>query len=287
MKKLTLVAAVATAVVALSSCGNSTPKAELDNRVDSMSYAIGMSQTQGLKDYLVNRVGVDTAYIDEFVKGLIDGAQAGDDKKKAAYYAGIQIGQQIGTQMVKGIEREVFGADSTQHISMKNLLAGFISGTTGKGGKMTMDQAAQTAQRLVEQIKAETNMKQYGANKTACEKFMAAKKAEAGVVALPSGVLYKIIKKGEGKVAADTSMVKLNYEGKTIDGKTFDKSKEPVSLRANQLIPGFTDALTNMPAGSTWEVYIPQERAYGAHEAGPQIKPYSALVFTIEVLEVK
>ena len=84
MKKLTVVASVAIAAAALTSCGNSTPKADLKNDVDSMSYAIGMAQTQGLKDYLVGRMGVDTTYIDEFVRGLNEGANAGDDKKKAA-----------------------------------------------------------------------------------------------------------------------------------------------------------------------------------------------------------
>ena len=95
MKKIILVALVAIAAATFMSCGNSTPKADLKSDVDSMSYAMGMSQTQGLKDFLVGRMKVDTTYMDEFIKGLNDGANAGDDKKKAAYYAGIQIGQQI------------------------------------------------------------------------------------------------------------------------------------------------------------------------------------------------
>ena len=123
---------MAIAAAMLSSCGNSTPKASLKSDVDSMSYAIGVGQAQGLKEYLVYRMGVDTTYMDEFVKGLNEGASAGDDKKKAAYYAGIQIGQQISTQLVKGINHEVFGDDSTQTVSMKNLMAGFIGSVTGK-----------------------------------------------------------------------------------------------------------------------------------------------------------
>ena len=85
-----------------------------------MSYAMGYSQTQGLKEFMVGRMNVDTTW-DEFVKGVNDGANAGDDKKKTAYYAGIQIGQQISNMMIKGIQqREVFGDDSTKTISMKN-----------------------------------------------------------------------------------------------------------------------------------------------------------------------
>src|SRR5574344_2200141 len=90
MKKLMYVAAMAIAAATVSSCGNSTPKADLKSDVDSMSYAIGMAQTQGLKEYLVQNLGVDTTYMDDFIKGLNEGANAGDDKKKAAYYAGIQ-----------------------------------------------------------------------------------------------------------------------------------------------------------------------------------------------------
>ena len=141
MRKFTFAAIAAIAAVTLYSCGYSAPKANLKTDVDTVSYAIGMAQTNGLKDYLVNRLDIDTAYMDEFIKGLNEGANAGDDKKKAAYYAGIQIGQQISNQMVKGINRELFGDDSTKTISLKNFMAGFISGTTGKGGLMTVDSA--------------------------------------------------------------------------------------------------------------------------------------------------
>ena len=91
MKKLTFVAVMAIAAAAFTSCGHSTPKANLRTDVDTMSYAMGMAQTQGLKEFLVGRMGVDTTYMDQFFKGLCDGANAGDDKGKAAYYAGIQL----------------------------------------------------------------------------------------------------------------------------------------------------------------------------------------------------
>ena len=77
---------MAIVAASFSACGNGTPKANLKNDIDTMSYAIGMAQTQGLKEYLVQRLGVDTAYMDDFIKGLNDGANAGDDKKQAAYY---------------------------------------------------------------------------------------------------------------------------------------------------------------------------------------------------------
>jgi len=288
MKKIILVALVAIAAATFMSCGNSTPKADLKSDVDSMSYAMGMSQTQGLKDFLVGRMKVDTTYMDEFIKGLNDGANAGDDKKKAAYYAGIQIGQQISNQMIKGINTEVYGQDSTKSISLKNFMAGFVAGTTGKTGdiKMTIAQAQMIAQSKMMLIKSKNMEKQYGPYKAAGEKWLATNKTKAGVKTLPSGVQYKVIKVGNGPLPKDTSTVKVNYEGRTIDGKVFDSSYkrgQPITLRANQVIKGWTEALVHMPAGSVWEVYIPQNLAYGDRQQG-QIKPYSTLIFKIELL---
>ena len=288
MKKFTFAAVAAVAAIMISSCGNGTPKASLKSDVDTMSYAIGMAQTQGMKDYLVGSLGVDTAYMNEFIKGLNEGVNAGDNKKKAAYYAGIQIGQQISNRMMKGINHEVFGDDSTKTISLKNFMAGFISGTTGQKGLMTIEEAQETAQRMMQEIKAKEMEKTYGPNKEAGEKFLAANAKKDGVKTLPSGVQYKVIKEGTGAVPTDTSMVKVHYEGRLINDSIFDSSYkrgEPTLFRANQVIKGWTEALCQMPEGSVWEVYIPQQLAYGEREQG-QIKPFSALIFKIELLEV-
>ena len=288
MKKITFAAIVAVAAVMISSCGNTTPRASLKNEVDTLSYAIGMAQTQGLKEYLIGSLDVDTAYMDEFIKGLNEGANAGDNKKKAAYYAGIQIGQQIANRMVKGINHEVFGDDSTKTISLKNFMAGFISGTTGKKGLMTVDSAQMVAQRLISTVKAKELEKTYGPNKEAGEKFLAENAKKEGVKTLPSGVQYKVLKEGTGAIPADTSLVKVNYEGRLINDSIFDSSYqrgEPTTFRANQVIRGWTEALCHMPAGSVWEVYIPQELGYGEREQNV-IKPFSTLIFKIELLEV-
>ncbi|MDE6353900.1 MAG: FKBP-type peptidyl-prolyl cis-trans isomerase N-terminal domain-containing protein [Prevotella sp.] len=212
MKKLTVVAAMAIAAATITSCGNSTPKANLKNDVDTLSYAFGMSQTDGLKDYLM-RQGVDTAYVNEFVKGLNEGANAGENKKKAAYYAGIQVGQMISTQWVKGLNYQLFGNDSTQTVSLQNIMAGFVSGTTGKKGLMTMEQAQMLFQTKQQQVKAKAMEAQYGENKEAGEKFLAENAKKEGVKTLESGVQYKVIKEGNGAIPADTSMVKVRYEG--------------------------------------------------------------------------
>ena len=289
MKKFTFVAAMAIAAASIvSSCGNSTSsKPNLKDDVDTLSYAFGLARTQGLKQYLA-QMDVDTTYMDAFVKGLKDGANAGDDKKKAAYYKGLEIGNMISQQWVKGINTELFGQDSTKSISLQNLLAGFIQGATGKKGLMTVEQAGQVAQVKMMAIKAKQLEVQYGPLRKKGEAWMAANAKKPGVKTLPSGVQYKVIKEGAGAMPKDTSLVKVNYEGRLIDGTVFDssyKNGQPVTLRANQVIKGWTEALVHMPAGSVWEVYIPQELAYGEREQG-QIKPYSPLVFKIELLSV-
>ena len=289
MKNFTFAAIAAVSAVMMFACGNGTPKANLKSDVDTVSYAIGMAQTQGLKDYLVGRLGIDTTYMDDFIKGLNEGANAGDDKKRAAYYAGIQIGQQISNQMVRGINHELFGDDSTKTISLKNFMAGFVAGTTGKGGLMTVDSAQQVAQEMMRAIKAKNMEKEFGPNKEAGEKYLAANAKKEGVKTFEDGVQYKVIKEGTGALPKDTSLVKVHYEGKTIEGKVFDSSYErgkPAEFRANQVIKGWTEALVHMPAGSIWEVYIPQELAYGERQQGADIKPFSALIFKIELLEV-
>ena len=258
------VAAMAIVAAGFTACGNSAPKASLKSDVDTLSYAIGMAQTQGLKEYLVGSLDVDTAYMSEFIKGLNEGVNAGDNKKKAAYYAGIQIGQQISNRMMKGINHEIFGEDSTKTISMKNFMAGFISGTTGKKGLMTVEEAQEVAQRKMKEVKAKELEKTYGPNKEAGEKFLAANAKKDGVKTLPSGVQYKVIKEGTGAIPTDTSLVKVNYEGRLINDSIFDSSYkrgEPTTFRANQVIKGWS--LLRLNLRNNEEDYIDGTRPCG------------------------
>ena len=288
MKKFSIIAAVVLAAI-MGSCTNGTPKANLKDDIDTLSYAFGMAQTQGLKDYLTMRMDVDTTYIDEFIKGLNEAANSGDRKKKAAYYAGLQIGQQISQQMLKGINYEIFGDDSTRTISLKNFMAGFVSGTTGKDGLMTVEEASQTAQTMIQSVKARVMEEKYGEWKKQCEDYMANIAKKEGIKELGDGVYYEVITEGKGAIPSDTSRVSVNYEGKLLNDTIFDSSykrNEPAKFRCNQVIPGWTKALTNMPVGSTWMVYIPQEQAYGDRDTG-KISPFSCLIFKIELLGIE
>lgn len=287
MKKLSFFFAVAVAAV-IASCGNGTPKANLKTDIDTLSYVRGLSMTQGLHQYL-EQMGVDSTQMNEFIKGLNEGVNAGDDQKKSAYYIGVQIGQQISQQMIKGINYEIFGEDSTQTISLKNFMAGFVCGTLQKDGIMTMDEANLYAREKQSEIKAAQMEKLYGPWKEENEAFMSKMAKKDGIQKLDNGVYYEIIEEGNGEIPADTSRVKVHYEGRLINDTVFDSSyrrNEPTTFRCNQVIPGWTNALTHMPVGSKWKVYIPQSQAYGDREAG-QIKPFSTLVFTIELLNIE
>ncbi|GCB33437.1 FKBP-type peptidyl-prolyl cis-trans isomerase [Bacteroides faecalis] len=289
MKKVSIFMAIA-AAASLASCTAQAPKANLKSDIDSLSYSIGMAQTQGLKDYLVGRMGVDTAYMAEFIKGLNEGADK-TSKKEIAYMAGLQIGQQINgaNGMIKNINQELFAGDSLKTISKDNFIAGFIAGTLEKGGLMSMDEAQIYTRTAMEAVKAKAMEEKYADNKAAGEKFLAENKTKDGVKTTPSGLQYKVITQGTGAIPADSSKVKVNYKGTLIDGTEFDSSykrNEPATFRANQVIKGWTEALTMMPVGSKWELYIPQELAYGARESG-QIKPFSTLVFEVELVEIE
>lgn len=155
---------------------------------------------------------------------------------------------------------------------------------------MTKEEAQTFMQTQMDAVKAKAMEKKYADNKAAGEKFLAENKTKEGVVTTPSGLQYKIITKGTGEIPADSSKVKVNYKGTLIDGTEFDSSykrKEPATFRANQVIKGWTEALTMMPVGSKWELYIPQELAYGARETGGQIKPFSTLIFEVELVGIE
>ena len=289
---------MAIAAAVMTGCGNSAPKADLKSDVDSLSYAFGIAQGQRQKDYAIQGLRVDSAYMNDFIKGMTEGANAGEDKAKAAYFAGLQIGQQISMGMMKNLNMQVFGDDSTKTLSMKNYMAALIATLTNQKGIYTPEQAEKAVEALMSSIKAD----QYKDDKKKNDEYVAtyAKGADVkkidvnttvGTENVKGTVYYKVLKAGTGAIPADTSHVKLHYEGKLIDGSVFDSSykrNEPVTMVPTQVVPGFKAALTNMPVGSTWEVVIPQELAYGANSnPGSPIKPFSTLIFKIESIAIE
>lgn len=292
MKKVTFMMTLA-AAAALTSCTAQAPKANLSTDIDSLSYAIGMARTEGLDQFLMQQ-GIDSTQMAEFIKGFNEGA-AKIDKKDVAYMTGLQVGQMVSKQWVEGFNQQIFGNDSTQSLSRENLLAGFIAGVVGKG-QMDKMFAQGYMQSQMEVVREKALKKQYADVIAEGEKFLAENKAKEGVVTTESGLQYKILTKGTGEIPADTSYVQVNYKGTLIDGTEFDSSykrkdkdgkSQPATFRANQVIKGWTEALTMMPVGSKWELYIPYDLAYGSRETGSQIKPFSTLIFEVELLGIE
>ena len=291
MKKVSILLFLAIAVIVGSSCTAQAPKASLKNEVDSLSYAIGLSSGQGLKQHLMMNMNVDSAYVNYFIKGFIEASNAKkDNKKKAAYLAGLQLGQQFGVGMVDGVTNEFINlyGDSAIKVSKADLLAGFLSEIDAKGGKMTVEEAQTYAQTTTENLRNAKMEREFGANRDASILFLEENKTKAGVVTLPSGLQYKVIKEGKGAKPVSTDVVKVHYKGTLIDGTEFDSSysrNEPSEFGVTHVIQGWTEALQLMPVGSKWELYIPQELAYGSADRDP-IRPYSTLVFEMELLDI-
>ena len=287
MKKIVLFAAIA-AAAGLASCTAQAPKANMKSEIDSLSYMMGVTNTQGLSDFAAQRLGVDSANYADFVRGIQDGIHK-SSKQEKAYIAGIQIGQQVGGDMFEQISLQVFGNDSTQTLSKDNFLAGFIAAVKN-GAVVSVEDARTYVETHTEAIKAKALEAKYGENKAAGIKFLEENKTKEGVITTESGLQYKVIKAGNGEIPTKESSVKVNYKGTLIDGTEFDSSYKrnaPATFRADQVIKGWTEALTMMPVGSKWELYIPQELAYGSRETGGLIKPFSTLIFEVELLEIE
>jgi len=126
-------------------------------------------------------------------------------------------------------------------------------------------------------------------NKAKGEKFLAGNAKKEGVTTTASGLQYLVLKSGNGKKPKATDTVKVNYEGKLIDGTVFDSSYKrgkPVSFPLNQVIKGWTEGLQLMPVGSKYRLFLPSELAYGAHGAGSRIGPNTTLIFDVELLSI-
>ena len=258
------------------------------SRSDSVSYAAGMNYTIGLIPYLSRQAGVDTTRMDDFVRGFQEFLKHTDDPTFKAYVAGLDIASQVSGRMLPDVKSRFEGTQDAINTDMfyKGFLDALHNDTTIF---KTIDGAGAFFQAtLAEDIELK-NEKLYGPNREAGRAFLAENAKDTSVVVLPSGLQYKVLNAGTGDIPKATETVKVRYEGRLVDGTVFDASSrhgdQPVSFRANQVIKGWTEALTLMPVGSKWTLYIPYELAYGDKEQG-QIKPFSALIFDVELVDI-
>lgn len=196
------------------------------------------------------------------------------NKQRYSYAIGQQVGKSINQQNID-IDIKVF-MDSL-HSAMK-----------GEKSKLTEDEI-KTAFMLLQKEMAEKQQKIAEQNKKTGEVFLAKNKKEKSVTVTSSGLQYKIITKGKGAIPSATDTVEVHYEGRLIDGTVFDSSytrNKSTKFAVNQVIPGWTEALTLMPVGSTWELYIPADIAYG-ERAMASIPGNSTLIFKVELLNIE
>jgi FKBP-type peptidyl-prolyl cis-trans isomerase len=200
------------------------------------------------------------------------------DKDKLSYAVGMNIGRSIHSQsmeidpaiLLRGLKDEMAGKTVMTDMEAHN----------------TLMQAQQEAKKKAD----ETRQASMEPNKKAGDAFLAANKTKEGVVTLPSGLQYKILKEGTGPKPTPSDSVVCNYRGTLIDGKEFDSSYkrgQPATFPVGQVIKGWTEALQLMPVGSKWQLFVPPDLAYGDRGAGPDIGPGATLIFEVELISIK
>lgn len=201
------------------------------------------------------------------------------DIDKLSYSIGADLGKNFKKQ---GIE-----------ISPSAMAKGLQDGMSGSQLLLTEDQMKDVLSKFQKDLMAKRNAeftKKAEDNKSKGEAFLSQNKTKEGVVTLPSGLQYKVIEKGNGAKPTKEDTVTVEYTGRLIDGQVFDstdKTGKPATFKVSQVIPGWTEALQLMPAGSVWEVYVPASLAYGPRSVGGPIGPNETLIFKIHLISVK
>jgi len=198
-----------------------------------------------------------------------------------------KLSYSIGMNIAKSLKRDDVDVDTA-------VLLRAIQDVLGGGNLLMTDQEAQSILTNLQadlRKKQEQGMQQAAeTNKKEGDAFLAANKSKDGIVALPSGLQYKILQEGTGAKPTAADTVTVNYRGTLINGTEFDSSYkrgQPSSFPVGGIIKGWTEALLLMPVGSKWQLFIPSDLAYGPRQASPAIGPNSTLVFEVELLSIQ
>ena len=198
---------------------------------------------------------------------------------KVSYSIGLDIGKSFKQQSME--------------LNAAALSQGIKDGLAGAAQMMTDEEMQTCMETFQKEMMAKSEIESKGVgdkNKVEGEAFLAANKTKEGVQTTASGLQYKVLTAGSGAKPTATQTVTVHYEGKLIDGKVFDSSYkrgEPISFPVNGVIQGWQEALQLMPVGSTWELYIPGDLAYGQRGAGADIGPNAVLIFKVELIGCK
>lgn len=191
---------------------------------------------------------------------------------KFSYAIGLGIGQNLLSMGARGINVEDFAQAISDVLNSNNTA-------------ITHNEAREIVNKYFEELEAKMNAENIEKGKA----FLAENAKKEGIVTLPSGLQYQVLKEGNGKKPAATDRVKCHYEGTLIDGTLFDSSikrGQPAVFGVNQVIKGWVEALQLMGEGAKWKLFIPSELGYGAQQAGELIPPHSTLIFEVELIEV-
>lgn len=255
----------------------------LTSQQDSVSYATGQMLTLGMMDYVVAQLKLDTAYTAEFVAALKESLNAPETPQNVARNAAYHVAHLVRTNMISRVSEQLGEADIKVDTCL--LKRGFVDAVQKDTTIFSADNAAKWQMEYLKEVK-DRKVAEFKAIQTDWLKENAIKE---GVQKTASGLQYKIVRKGDGPVAQGDEDVTVKYEGRLIDGTIFDSSyqRDPqtITFKPSQVIKGWTEALHMMPEGSEWEIYIPENLAYGAREAG-KIPPYSTLIFKLEIVKV-
>ena len=255
---------------------------KLNTPADSVSYIAGFVNSNGLASYLQKQFDVNEKDLPKFVEAFKEAVKKINDKKTQIMIASATVASQIGNGMIPQIKNQVNSAKIDDDLVFRGLLDGLMQDSS-----------------VINQPDAQKYFKnKLAAEKEAKEKAMKAEGTEwlaknakkSGVKTLPSGLQYKVITEGNGPIPTKDQTVTVKYEGKLINGTVFDSSytrnPQTTDFKPTQVIKGWTEALTMMPVGSTWELYIPENLAYGAQQKG-KIPAYSTLIFKVELVGIK
>ena len=191
---------------------------------------------------------------------------------EVSYALGLSIGQN-------------FKASGLKAITSEDFIAGLQDALAEREPQMTTERAREVINQLFMRLQQEESE----LNAAAGKEYQEIMRHKSGVVTLPSGLQYEIIKEGQGAKPKATDKVRVHYHGTLINGVVFDSSVErgePAEFPLNAVIPGWTQILQLMPVGSKWRVVIPSELAYGSRGAGDVIRPNMTLIFEIELLDI-
>jgi len=278
MKKLNIII-VSAVIFSFSLSANPT----LKNRTDSLNYAFGLINGEGIKSFYVQ----DGESIDERLKVLMKGIQAGM-KQNPEHADLIELGTNIGQSLRAQKDGGLFGNPSVA-VDFALFKQGLINGIFGFEQQMSASFAQAYFETTMQRLQEMEIEGLFGENRREGEAFLAENKTKEGVVTTESGLQYRVITAGRGRIPTASDQVRVHYHGTLIDGTVFDSSverNESITFPVLGVISGWVEALQLMPVGSKWMLYIPQELAYGSQNMG-MILPFSALIFEVELLGIE